>query len=724
MFLRFDNLVVLFGLFALAVPILLHLLQRRRFEVINWGAMQFLPDSVVAQRRRWLDEVLLMLVRMGLIALIVLGLATPISTSGWLDGLTGRPTRDIVLVLDGSYSMDVRLPSQPTPWEDAIRAALADIDDADAGARFAIVIARQPPHVVLEDFSGDRDEMRARVRALPAARGNPDMPGALAEAWKLLQGRSRARAAEIRVFTDQQRHGWADPANLAALDSLGSQWRSDIERARTEGGAIPTLRVVKVGSELPNKPSNYALAPLAVARGVARVGQKLMIQGALQTSGIEPFVPPRKLRAFIDGQAIEDLALPEKLELKQGEVPLVFSHIFKKEGQYVVSFIVEADPARDALKGDNEQHAVIDVVKELPILLVDGDRQLGSESSSFFLQQALASKDETIKNTVVVPSVNLKPETLFPDRSRPAVIVLADVPKLDASQLDALDRFLAEGGGLFIALGERAAREHAFYNQQPWLPAKLTGVGAAKEGVYPEAREFQHPALALLRDSNMAQVRFGQWTRVQLAPEDRAAATLSNGAPLLIEKPYKRGRVMLSSVPMDRSWGSTFPSQSEYPILMHELMHYLAGISAGAGVLDKGEPIRLSPGETSASQLTLKTPEVDGLKFDIKQWPWTFRDTGAIGVYQARLAEPPSGRAWSYVVRPDLAESDLTRSSDEDWRWVQARLPIAWQTASAPSSADADTPRVEMWWMFLLTVLGLLCVEVWLTRRMVLGRGP
>ena len=114
---RVENVIVLFGLFALAIPVLLHFLQRRRFELLDWGAMQFLPQSNVTQRRRWLDEILLLLLRMGLIALIVLALATPISTSPWLSGLSDRNGRDVVFVLDGSYSMDLRIPGRRTPWE-------------------------------------------------------------------------------------------------------------------------------------------------------------------------------------------------------------------------------------------------------------------------------------------------------------------------------------------------------------------------------------------------------------------------------------------------------------------------------------------------------------------------------------------------------------------------------------------------------------------------------
>src|SRR5580692_4502872 len=117
---RLDNLGILFGLFALAIPVVLHLLQRRHFDTLDWGAMQFLPDSVATQRRRWLDELLLLLLRMAMIALIVFALASPFSTSAWLAPLGDHATRDVVIVVDGSYSMGLRLPNQPTPWEEAI----------------------------------------------------------------------------------------------------------------------------------------------------------------------------------------------------------------------------------------------------------------------------------------------------------------------------------------------------------------------------------------------------------------------------------------------------------------------------------------------------------------------------------------------------------------------------------------------------------------------------
>src|SRR5436189_4673991 len=140
-----ENPWMLFGLFALAVPIVLHLLRRRRYDVLDWGAMQFLPDSITVHRKRWLDEILLMLLRMTLIALIVIALATPVWTSAWLAPLADRQSRDIVIVVDGSYSMDVRVPGKGTPWQDAMASVRDHVDQATSNDHYSIVIARQPP---------------------------------------------------------------------------------------------------------------------------------------------------------------------------------------------------------------------------------------------------------------------------------------------------------------------------------------------------------------------------------------------------------------------------------------------------------------------------------------------------------------------------------------------------------------------------------------------------
>src|ERR1700684_2269653 len=104
----FLNIAMLAGLVAVLIPPLIHLLNRKRFDVVRWGAMQFLQISERTRRRVFLEEILLMLIRMGLFARRVIALAAPLDASRWMDFLADRGRRDIVLVIDGSYSMGYR----------------------------------------------------------------------------------------------------------------------------------------------------------------------------------------------------------------------------------------------------------------------------------------------------------------------------------------------------------------------------------------------------------------------------------------------------------------------------------------------------------------------------------------------------------------------------------------------------------------------------------------
>src|SRR5947208_12401010 len=96
---------LLFGLAALAIPPIVHLLNRRRFDVVDWAAMQFLQVSERTRKKIFLEQLLLMLLRMGLILLLVLGVASPWIKLPWLAKIAPRPNRDVVIVLDGSFSM-------------------------------------------------------------------------------------------------------------------------------------------------------------------------------------------------------------------------------------------------------------------------------------------------------------------------------------------------------------------------------------------------------------------------------------------------------------------------------------------------------------------------------------------------------------------------------------------------------------------------------------------
>src|SRR5436189_4849474 len=101
----FLNPIMLAGLAAVSVPIIIHLLNRRKFHKVVWAAMRFIQVSVEQnQRRMRIEDLLLLLLRCLLLVLLALALARPALHSGAPD-LLGQSKVTAVIILDNSYSM-------------------------------------------------------------------------------------------------------------------------------------------------------------------------------------------------------------------------------------------------------------------------------------------------------------------------------------------------------------------------------------------------------------------------------------------------------------------------------------------------------------------------------------------------------------------------------------------------------------------------------------------
>src|SRR5215471_13074718 len=102
--LGFANAPLLYGLAAASVPIIIHLLNKRKFRDMQWAAMRFLLAAIRKnQRRIRIEQWLLLAIRTLLVMAIVAAMAKPF-LENFGNVITGRRTHR-VLVLDGSLSM-------------------------------------------------------------------------------------------------------------------------------------------------------------------------------------------------------------------------------------------------------------------------------------------------------------------------------------------------------------------------------------------------------------------------------------------------------------------------------------------------------------------------------------------------------------------------------------------------------------------------------------------
>ena len=97
---------ILLGLPLLALPIIIHLVNRQRHRTVNWAAMRFLLDARrmstgMARIRQWL----ILLMRMLIIAGIVMAISRPLAGL-WMGGLAGSGNKETYILLDRSASME------------------------------------------------------------------------------------------------------------------------------------------------------------------------------------------------------------------------------------------------------------------------------------------------------------------------------------------------------------------------------------------------------------------------------------------------------------------------------------------------------------------------------------------------------------------------------------------------------------------------------------------
>ena len=106
MSLSFGNSALLWGTLLFVVPLIIHLLNRRRYKVMRWAAQDFLLQAFQQTRRRLtLESLLLLLLRCLLIILLALALARPFVPSSNPLAIFTPSQRSVVLVVDTSYSM-------------------------------------------------------------------------------------------------------------------------------------------------------------------------------------------------------------------------------------------------------------------------------------------------------------------------------------------------------------------------------------------------------------------------------------------------------------------------------------------------------------------------------------------------------------------------------------------------------------------------------------------
>lgn len=746
------------GLGAAGVPILIHLLSKRRFRKVRWAAIDFLREAQRRNRRRvQIEELILLGLRCLAMFLIGLMLARWFVRPEALAAVLGGTARtDRFVVIDDSFSMDLDTGDQKVfdRARRATRQLVEWIRDESPDDALTILRTSRPDHPVLNEPDVGRMEFgvfEALLDGISPSHHAGRMAATVESIRRILDGRSETVNVAVHVISDYQRYEWVEggaPATLGGAEPTQER-HSPVTPLVDWPGEDRSLRLVliDVGAD---RTANLAITSIEpeqpqVVRSVS-AGYRVKVTnfGRVETQ-------PTTMNVFVGDAALPAVAVPAIPARQSAEVAVEIN--FPREGPEMLSFELDGD----ALPTDDRRYRAEPVAQAMRVLIVNGEPAADPyEDEVYLMTVALRPEGPQFSgNEVTIVDENeFEATELTPFH----LVILANAYRVNEDWATRLESYVEKGGGLAVFVGDQIDPE--LYNRilhahgRGLLPARLMEVIDAPNevpGVGIRELEAGHPMLRRFGDvSYFNDVLVWRWFHAQVEdplvpePQQPGAITVEEAEtqpatdgrgparvlmslsdpdehPLMIERTYGEGKVILVTTTADKEWNN-LANHPTYLVLLMEMVQHLArpsGIDTGGTV---GRPISFSldPARYQPSAV-VRTPAYPGeaeVRLDAQPDPETglpmihWNDSELSGVYRFALTES-TGQADEHLVavNVDTRESDLSRATRVELNAAASGLPFEYVTGDEVMGQGELDARRELWRVILLAVVLTLVAE-------------
>jgi hypothetical protein len=674
----------LIGMSALAIPVLIHLIQRERKRVVVFPSLMFLrriPYQSV--RRRSIRHWLLLLLRAAAILLIVAAFARPFIPQGALAQAASVGAREVVVLLDQSASMGYGDHFQRA--RDAARTAIDGLGGEDKAT--LVLFARNAEESVRA--TTDRVRLKQAVDAAQVTSNSTRYGPALKLAQSILTASSLNRK-EVVLVSDFQKTGWSGAEELKFPDGT-------------------VLTPISVASP---ETSNVSIPSLSFARASFSGQERITVTAGVVNRGNTP-VNGLTTVLEVDGQTIES----KPVTIAANSSASVSFAAFTLSAAYLRGTV---RAGTDPLPQDNAFHFVLTPSRPVSVLVVAPREESGQRTdSTLYLSKALSIGTTPAFETEIVSAVRMAPASL----QKRSVVILNDTPFPPAAAGGAMKRFVEQGGGLLVVLGEHSSWPT---NDAALLPGTLGGIVDRPDGRGGALGflDYSHPVFEVFkapRSGDFSGTRVFRY-RALTAPEGtRVLARFDDGSVAATEQRIGLGRVVTWNTTLDDSW-SDLSKKPVFLPLVHQLARYLARYEEPAAWRTVGQVLDLSSASILAGgrrDRVALTPSGRRVTLTTGSGP-EFLELDEQGFYELRSTGATETRPPAVAVDVDPAESDL---SDMDPREFTAALTgRAAPDAAAAAAAEPVTPqdlerRQAIWWYLLFGGILLLATETILSNR-------
>jgi len=670
---------LLAGLLAIAIPILLHLVQREKKQVVAFPSLMFLRKiPYQSVRRRVIRQWPLLLLRALVIVLLALAFARPFLPGA--DAAAGASgNREVVILLDRSASM-----AYGDHFDRARQAARRVVQDLGPNDRASLVLFATEVEVAVQPTAERGPVLAAIDAAAPGPLATRYGPAVRAAAG-LLESSPMPRR-ELVLITDFQKAGWDEGEQVKLAPGIG-------------------LTTVPVGE---SPVENAAVVDLAYQReDVDQAGgERITVSARVANRGASR-VENREIALEADGRRLDS----QQVSVEPGQTASVSFQPLTLPANGLLRLVARLAP--DNLAMDDAFHAVLASRESLPALVI------GDAAAATYVARGLAVSGAPRFDTRFVTSAAVAPA----DIDRAAVIVLNDVPPPTGAAARALDAAVKRGTGLLLVLGEGASWPQG-------APDLLPGtLGATADRM--ETRggtlgfvDLSHPVFEVFKTPRSGDLSAARVFRYRvLTASAGVLARFDDGGVAVAERRVGQGRVLAWSSTLDAYWNDLVLKPVFVPFL-HQAVKYLAGYVERQPWLTAGEA---AGGDVMTARGTGRGVQPSGERVALlpsgarQPAPGGERRQAFLlnerGFYEFRSAADASGAPAVVAVNVDPAESNLSALDPAEFSAAVSETARA-SSQAAPLLPEDRERRQSIWWYVLALAVLALAAESLLASRL------
>ncbi|MBI2826280.1 MAG: BatA domain-containing protein [Planctomycetia bacterium] len=652
---EFLNPFLLAGAGLAAVPVVLHLIMRQQPRLLEFPALRFLQMRQLSNRRRMkLRHLLLLALRVAAVCLLALALARPSIHGSGLLGDQQAPTA-AAMVFDTSARMAYRHENR-TRLEAAQDIALWLLPQLPPESQVAVVDATPGD----ASFQIDLGTARQRIERLATVGLGRPLPELFEGAIRLLKD-SQQKRKEVFLFTDLTDRAWPSTAS------------DRLQRLLAEVPGV-AVYVIDVGVL---EPRNLSLAEIQLSGQVLARNSPLRVATELVSLRMEE---QRTVELYLsDSQGQMQKRSEESVAVTAGGSKAIdFPVAGLDEGthQGYVRIV-----GTDALPIDDARYFTVEVKPPWRVLVA---ALPPADYHAANLTEALAPADFRRSGHArfecdVVPFDDLGRRPL----AEYAAVCLLDPRALGDNVWKQLSDFARGGGGVGIFLGPSAdLASFGAAAAQELLPGPLAPQARYPDGTaYISTRDDQHPILAKFRSRRGAVPWedfpvYRLWQFDPLADGVGTVVPLTNGRPVILERPIGKGRVLtmatpvseLAEVPDNDRWNQLWGVGSwPFFTLANEMMMYLVGSTDGQlNYATEQAAVLYVDAEKHFPTYLVSTPSGESLRqAPNQQNAIVVTATSNVGNYRVRAGGEQEGVNLGFSVNLPIEASRLDRIGED-----------------------------------------------------------